>query len=117
MPLSIYTTRPDGSLEYINGVFSHYSGEPARSVPDGGWDHLIHPEDLPAFLERWSRCLITGETCEAEVRVRRNDGVYRWFLARMLPMRDAQGRIVRWFGTNIDIDDLKKTQQAPARAE
>jgi PAS domain S-box-containing protein len=115
--IGVCMTRVDGSFEYVNGVLAHYAGEPAQALLNAGWKRLIHPEELSAILERWSLCLTTGEVFETETRLRRYDGTYRWFVWRIVPMRDTGGRIIQWVGTVTDIDDLKKAQQALARAE
>jgi PAS domain S-box-containing protein len=117
MAIGICIARVDGSFEYVNGVLAHYAGEPAEALLNAGWNRLIHPEELFTILGRWSCCLTTGKIFETEMRLRRYDGIYRWFVWRIVPLRDTEGRIIRWLGTVIDIDDLKKAQQALAQAE
>src|SRR5262249_50183929 len=82
-----------------------------------GWQVTLHPEDLPKLMEIWKELLATGKPGEIEARLRRHDGVYRWFLFRVNPLRDESGRIVKWYGTNTDIDDLKRAEQRLQRSE
>jgi PAS domain S-box-containing protein len=109
IPQQIWTAQPDGSLDYVNQQTVEYFARPEGEIIGDSWQQVIHPDDLPACLERWQRSLETGEVYEVEFRLRRGtDGDYRWHLGRALPMRDAEGRIIRWFGTNTDIDDQKR---------
>jgi formate hydrogenlyase transcriptional activator len=80
------------------------------------WTASIHPEDVEAFVEHCRAALAAGEPFEGEARVRRADGVYRWMLHRSVPLRDGQGKIVRWYGSSIDIEDRKRTEDSLQRA-
>jgi PAS domain S-box-containing protein len=113
IPQQVWTAQPDGALDYVNQRTVEYF---ARANADN-WHEVIHPDDLDACLERWHKALSTGEVYEVEFRLRRgSDGDYRWHLGRALPMRDASGRIVRWFGTNTDIDDQKRLHRLAEEA-
>jgi signal transduction histidine kinase len=79
----------------------------AEEILGNGWQDVIHPDDLAACVARWTHSLSTGEPYEIEFRLRRGDGVYRWHLGRANAERDANGSILRWFGTNTDIHDAK----------
>jgi PAS domain-containing protein len=81
------------------------------------WRKVIHPDDLPGLLVEWQRILGSGERAEVEARMRRHDGQYRWFLFRPEPLRDESGKIVRWYGTNTDIEDRKRAEDALRRSE
>ncbi|MFL5345339.1 MAG: PAS domain-containing protein [Hyalangium sp.] len=108
VPQIVWITRPDGYHEYYNQRWYDYTGlEPGQSQGEG-WQGLFHPDDMPETLRRWHHSLRTGEPYEIEYRCRRHDGVYRWFLGRALPVRDASGRIAKWFGTCTDIDEQKR---------
>ncbi|HVG31369.1 MAG TPA: ATP-binding protein [Pyrinomonadaceae bacterium] len=108
IPQQVWTAQPDGALDYVNRrALDYFSLDNAR-VLGAGWQQVVHPEDIGDSLARWRRSLSTGETYEVEFRLRDAGGVYRWHLARALPMRDAEGTIVKWFGTNTDIDDQKQ---------
>ncbi len=108
LPQQIWTARPDGTLDYVNQPAIAYFALPPADVLGWEWQHVIHADDLPDCMARWQQALATGETYEVEFRLRRADGVYRWHLGRALPMRDAAGAIVKWFGTNTDIDEQKQ---------
>ena len=112
MPCQVWAGRPDGGLEWFNELVYRYGGLTEAQLVGNGWTAVVHPDDLPAAGERWGAALISGEAYETEFRLRRFDGVYRWHLARAAPIRDAQGSITRWIGTNTDIDDQKATAQA-----
>jgi PAS domain S-box-containing protein len=100
-------------VDYVNQRSSNYHGTtPYRGVV---WQQFVHPDDLPHCAERWSACLRTGETYEVEFRLRDSDGHYRWHLARALPVRDDDGKITRWFGTNTDIHERKQIEETLAR--
>ncbi len=112
IPQQVWTSWPDGRLDYVasNGVA--YFGIPADELLADGWHQVIHPDDLSAAQQRWMNALRTGEEYEIEFRLRRADGAYRWHLARALPQRDADGTIIKWFGTNTDIDEQKRSQES-----
>jgi PAS domain S-box-containing protein len=109
IPQQVWTAQPDGRLDYVNQRTIEYFSLADNDIVGDSWQRVIHPDDLDGCLERWRKSLSTGEVYEVEFRLRRgSDGDYRWHLARALPMRDAAGRIIRWFGTNTDIDDQKR---------
>jgi PAS domain S-box-containing protein len=108
IPQLVWTTRPDGFHDYYNQRWYEYTGTSPEQSQGEGWQGPFHPDDMPETLRRWRHSLRTGEPYETEYRCRRHDGVYRWFLGRAQPVRDASGRIVKWFGTCTDIDDQKR---------
>src|SRR6266481_1088132 len=110
IPVLAWCTRPDGSNEFLNQRWLDYTGLTIEEARGWGWKVAIHPDDLPQLLEVWQGLLASGKSGELEARVRRADGVYRWFLFRVEPLRDAQGTIVKWYGTNTDIDDRKRAE-------
>ncbi|HEX9918559.1 MAG TPA: ATP-binding protein [Pyrinomonadaceae bacterium] len=117
IPQQVWTAQPDGALDYVNQQTIEYFSRPDSELTGANWQQVIHPDDLDACLERWRRSLATGEVYEVEFRLRRgSDGDYRWHLGRALPMRDASGRIIRWFGTNTDIDDQKRLHRLAEEA-
>jgi PAS domain S-box-containing protein len=111
IPVQIWTAKPDGSLDYVTQRVASYFGVPPEQILGEGWQSLIHPDDLERAGQRWTHSLATGEPYQVEFRLRRADGVYRWYIGRALPQLDANGTIVHWFGTNTDIDEQKE----PAR--
>ena len=112
IPSLIWSAFPDGELDFVNQRWSDYTGLRAEDTLDRAWQKAIHPLDLPLFLERWRFSLTTGEPAEMEARLRRNDGVYRWFVLSATPLRDERGRILKWYGASFDIDDRKRTEEA-----
>ncbi len=108
IPAQVWSADPAGALTYVNEQVSTYFGRDPADVLEHGWRDGIHPVDLEAVLQRWTRSLESGEPYEIEFRLRRADAVFRWHIARALPMRDTSGAIVKWYGTNTDIDDHKR---------
>jgi PAS domain S-box-containing protein len=108
IPVLAWCNRPDGWNEFLNQRWLDYTGLTIEEARGWGWKVAIHPDDLPRVLDVWQGLLISGKSGELEARLRRADGEYRWFLFRVEPLRDAQGTIVKWYGTNTDIDDRKK---------
>ena len=110
MPQIVWTSRPDGARDSCNRRWFEYTGLTFGASVGRGWEQAVHPDDLAACAERWSRSARTGEPHEIEYRLRRHDGVYRWHLDRAVPTRDDQDRIVGWIGTATDIDDRKRAE-------
>jgi len=109
MPQIVWVARPDGYHEYFNGRWYEFTGmDPGRSI-GRGWSAPLHPDDVERSKRRWRQATASGEPYEIEYRFRRVDGVYRWFLARAVPIRDASGVVKVWFGTCTEIDDQKRT--------
>lgn len=108
MPQMVWSTLPDGFHDYYNARWYEFTGVPDGSTDGEGWNDMFHPEDQEQAWTRWRHSLETGEPYEIEYRLRHRSGVYRWTLGRALPIRDADGRIIRWFGTCTDIEDLKR---------
>ena len=117
LPHMVWTAQPDGATDYYNARTTEYTGLTLEQLRGWGWRSTIHPEDLPRCLELWTRSIATGEPYEIEFRLRRADGAFRWHLARALALRDDSGRITKWFGSCIDIDDQKRAQEALREAK
>ena len=111
-PDIIFSRQPDGGREYISGRFYEYTGAPPGSAVGVGWMEYLHPDDKEASVQHWMRCVESGETYESEYRIRGADAQYRWFRARAVPLRDAGGNVVRWYGTCSDIHDSKLLEQS-----
>lgn len=109
-PAMIDSAGPDGYVDFLNQGWLDYVGLPLEDLRGWGWVSAYHPDDVERFVGKWRAALTTGDPFEAEGRVRRADGQYRMFLHRRVPLRDAQGEIVKWYGSSIDIEDLKRTQ-------
>lgn len=112
VPVQVWTSRPDGQLDHVNRQVTEYFGKTREEILGEGWLGVIHPADVATVVDRWTASLASGTPYEVEFRLRRADGEYRWHLGRAQPMRDQGGAVVRWFGTNTDIDDQRRTGQA-----
>ena len=117
MPQIVWVTRPDGYHEYFNRQWYDYIGCAPDEGLGEGWQNFLHPDDRERTVERWKTAVATGELYEIEYRFRGKDGQYRWFLGRALPARGESGRIVRWFGTCTDIEDMKRAGEALRESE
>ena len=111
IPALIHTARPDGYLDYFNRPWLKYLGVTLDKVAGWNWTAYIHPEDLEGILARWRASLATGEIFEYETRVRRANGEYRWMFHRKVPLRDANGNIVKWYGSSHDFDERKTAEE------
>jgi diguanylate cyclase (GGDEF)-like protein/PAS domain S-box-containing protein len=108
MPHIVWTANPDGWLDYYNDQWVAYTGMSVEQTQGWGWAPVLHPDDLQRCVDVWKHSVDTGEPYEIEYRFRRaSDGMYRWHLGRALPVRDGEGRILKWFGTCTDIQDQK----------
>jgi PAS domain S-box-containing protein len=111
-PDIIFSRQPDGVRDYISGRFYDYTGAPQGSANGFGWLDYVHPEDKEEAMAHWMRCIESGMNYEAEYRLRSCEGNYRWFRARGVPIRDDNGKIVKWYGTCSDIHDSKLLEQS-----
>ena len=111
IPTLAWCNTPDGPNEFLNKRWHEYTGRSHEESTGWGWQAAFHPEDVPPLMKKWRELLASGEPGEIEARLRRHDGVYRWFLIRVEPFRDERGRLLRWYGTSTDIDALKQTQE------
>jgi PAS domain S-box-containing protein len=109
-PDLVWTALPDGGAEFINRRWSEYTGISVEDGVGAGWRSAVHPDDLDRLLQVWGSLVETGKTGEVEARLRRFDGVYRRFMFRANPLRDEHGDIVKWCGTNIDIEDRRQAE-------
>ncbi|MFL6551781.1 MAG: sigma 54-interacting transcriptional regulator [Chthoniobacterales bacterium] len=112
---------PHGTARRSSGLFQSrlvgFLGCSLDDVCGWRWTNVIHPDDVAGIVQKWHAALASGEPFEAEARVRRADGEYRMFLHRKVPMHDEEGRIVKWFGSSIDIDDRKRAEEASRQRE
>src|SRR5580698_2282607 len=112
IPTLAFCSFADGSKEFLNKRWLDYTGLSPKDAHGWGWQVAFHPEDLPLVMKKWEEVLVSGKRGEIEARLRRYDGVYRWFLNRVEPFHDNTGEIIRWYGTSTDIDSLKQTEQS-----
>ena len=111
IPAFTWSAHADGSVEFVNQRWREYAGLSAEESQGWGWQAAIHPEDLPSLMEKWRELLRSGEAGDIEARMRRHDGVFRWFLIRFEPYRDETEKIVMWYGVSTDIETLKQTEE------
>ncbi|WP_437730869.1 PAS domain S-box protein [Sorangium sp. So ce1335] len=115
IPQLVWAACCDGSLEYVNRRFREYTGLSAEQARRLGLAGVLHPEDAARYAAAWRAAVAGGAALELEVRLRRHDGVYGWFLGRAEPSEDAGGRGERWIGTATDIDERRRREGAPRR--
>jgi PAS domain S-box-containing protein len=109
-----WMAEPDGQRFWYNQRWYEFTGTTPEQMQGWGWQSVHHPQILPTVLERWRNAQRTGSAFEIEHPIRGADGVFGWFLTRVVPLRDAEGRIIRWFGTNTDITELKRIRDERA---
>jgi PAS domain S-box-containing protein len=112
IPQHAWMAQPDGEVVWFNERWYDYTGLPAGQPGRDVWEKVLDPEVLPAVMEHWQECVRTGEPFEMEFPIRGADGQYRWFLTRVNAVRDRHGQVVRWVGTNTDVDEVKRAEQA-----
>src|SRR5436309_1083782 len=110
IPALAWSCLPDGSGEFLNKQWLDFTGLSTESAPGLHWESVVHPDDLENLMNAWRHHLATAEPIEVEARLRRFDGEYRWFLFRAIPIRDVRNNVIRWYGTNTDIDDRKQME-------
>jgi PAS domain S-box-containing protein len=107
----VWSAFPDGSVELCNQRWLQYTGMSLDEIKAGDWVAACHPQDRSNLVNKWRAALEGGGSFEAEARMRGVDGLFRWFLIQAVPVRDSSGQIVRWYGTNTDIEELKRAQE------
>jgi PAS domain S-box-containing protein len=112
IPTLAWSTGPDGSADFFNQRWLEYTGLTLEDALDWGWKNAIHSDDLPRILEVFQEALNLAQSFEVEGRFRRFDGEYRWFLFRGNPLCDESGKVIKWYGTNTDLEDRKRVEQA-----
>jgi len=110
-PALIHTGRPDGNLDFFNQTWLDFLGQPPESLLGWKWISYIHPEDVQAFVQKWRESISSGEPFEGTARMRRADGEYRWMLHHHLPLRYGDGRIVKWNGSSVEIQQRKQAEE------
>lgn len=110
IPQFVFTTDAEGRCEYISPQWTEYTGLTVEGTQGFGWMAAVHEDDRQRMSERWREALRAGSEFNVEHRLRRADGIYRWFLNRSLPVKDKAGRVVKWFGTATDIEDAKRAE-------
>jgi formate hydrogenlyase transcriptional activator len=117
IPAFVVSALPDGSVDFLSQSLLDYTGLSREQWLGWGWKDIAHPEDADRAVNTWRAALAGGEPLEVEVRYRRADGKYRWYLGRQVPLRDDKGNIVKWYGTLHDIEDRKQAEAALQKSE
>jgi PAS domain S-box-containing protein len=117
IPAHVWSSAPDGSVDFINRRWLESTGLSAENGLGWNWSSVVHPDDLIRFVDELHRALAAGEPMESEARLRQANGEYRWFLIRNVPLRDELGNIVKWYGTSIVIEDRKQAEDALRQAQ
>jgi PAS domain S-box-containing protein len=110
LPHLVWTCRSDGWCDYLSRQWVEYTGRPESEQLGSGWAEQLHPQDRARVQAEWAEAAARGDRFDIEFRIRRADGVYRWFKTRAVPIRDDAGSIVKWFGSNTDFDDFKRSE-------
>ncbi|CAA9423381.1 MAG: diguanylate cyclase/phosphodiesterase (GGDEF & EAL domains) with PAS/PAC sensor(s) [uncultured Pyrinomonadaceae bacterium] len=113
----VWTAQPDGKLDYVNQRTLRYFGMTGKQLIGEGWQAVIHPDDLPTVVEHWTKSLTTGADYAVEFRLKRADGDYRWHSGLATAGRDPDGNIIKWFGTNTDVEDKKSAEKIQRESE
>ena len=117
MPATVWRTSSDGSVDFINKRWVEFTGLPPEAALGWNWETVVHPEDRTRFVADWRAALNKGQSMESEIRLQQADGQYCWWFVRNVPLRDEQGKVVKWYGTAIDIEDRKCAEEAARQRE
>ena len=117
IPAHVWSTLPDGSVDFINQRLLESTGLSIEALLGSGWQSIVHPDDRARYLAKWRLALAAGEPAEIEARVWTAQRDYRWLLVRNVPLRDGHGGIVKWYGTGIDIEDRKRAEESLRKAQ
>jgi PAS domain S-box-containing protein len=115
VPAHVWSASPDGALEFVNERLLKFVGLPSDDILGWNWESVLHPDDRARFFARWRAALKDGRSLESEIRLRRADGQHRWFFVRSVPVRDEAGNITKWYGSSIEIEDLKRAEEGRER--
>ena len=113
----MWSTLPDGSVDFINQRLLESTGLSTEALLGSGWQSVVHPDDRTRYIDEWKSAVATGEPVEIEARVWTAQRDYRWLLVRNVPLRDSLGGIVKWYGTGIDIEDRKRAEESLRKAQ
>jgi PAS domain S-box-containing protein len=117
VPAHVWSTSPEGQVDFVNDRWLQFTGLALDQAVGRKWEAVLHPDDRTKVVADWHSALKKGRAMESEARVRRADGEYCWWFIRNVPLRDETGKLVRWYGTAIDIEDRKRAEQALRKSE
>src|SRR5579862_6267402 len=117
VPAYVWRTSSEGQVDFVNERWSQFTGLALDEAFGWKWESVLHPEDRTRFVADWHTAVKNGQAMESEARVRRADGEYCWWFIRNVPLRDENGKLIRWYGTAIDIEDRKRAEQALRKSE
>jgi PAS domain S-box-containing protein len=117
MPALAWSANPDGQVAWYNQRWYEYTGRSPEEMLEMGWEPVIEPAMLPQVWAEWKEAQASGRSFEMEIPLRAADGTFRWFLTRVLPIHDEQGRLSRWFGTNTDVTAMREAREVLARSK
>jgi len=117
IPAMAWSADIDGNVEFVNQNYLDYVGRPLDQMRNAGWKDVVHPDDVERSTETWKTIMGSRRAGEAEARLRRFDGSYRWFLMRVSPLYDEAANVIKWHGVNTDIEDLKRAEEALRASE
>jgi hypothetical protein len=110
-PALIHTAMPDGALDFFNRTWCEYVGKPLEELYGWRWTTCVHPDDIGVLIEKWRESIATANPLEVQTRVRRADGQFRWMLHQKIAQRDANGTIIQWHGSSVDIEAQKQIEE------
>src|SRR5271169_6355861 len=117
LPQLVWSATPDGACDYFSAQWTQYTGVAESELLGWRWMDVLHPDDRHSTRQVWTDSVAGRRAYDVEYRVRRHDGVYRWFKTRGVPIRDSKGSIVNWFGSCTDITEAKRTEEALRESE
>jgi len=115
VPAHVWRAKPDGEVDFVNGRLQQFVGVPPEGLLGWNWQSVLHPDDRACFVAGWRAAVKDGRGNEDEVRLRRADGKYCWFLMRNVPLRNESGDVVKWYGSGVEIEDRKRAEQERQR--
>jgi PAS domain S-box-containing protein len=115
VPAHVWSASPDGAVDFINERLREFIGLPQDDILGGNWQSVLHPDDRERFVIAWHAALKNGQSMESEVRMRRADGQYCWFFICNVPLRDEAGKVLKWYGSGIEIQDRKRAEEERER--
>jgi len=117
VPAHVWSTSPEGHVDFVNDRWLHFTGLALDEAFGWKWEAVVHPDDRTRYVADWHTAVKNGQAMEGEARVRRADGQYCWWFIRNVPLRDETGKLVRWYGTAVDIEDRKRAEHALRKSE